>query len=361
MLRTYAKMILATARTPGARRQVVRRLLVLPMWYIINHTGLALDRLLFPGYRKVKIVKPIFLMGFGRSGTTFLHRVLNDGRNFCAFETWELFFPSLTIRTLLRPLVRALERRGRDVLQDAATGHEARLRTVEEEELLFLHIFDTQFVERFTSLKFSQEDFPELFYNDTAPHRHAAVGFLAGCLQRQIYSTGKSQVLAKANPMLMRARTLREHFPDAKFVYLVRNPIEAIASHLSQRRRLVLREMGARLDPALLERYLTRRYALNVEMYRYAQTLIVERILPPESVIEVRYPDLVHDLYKTLMKIVDFTGLQVDDRLKARWRQQADAQAAYQAAHKNVPLSEFGLTEDRVRKDLDFVFERYGF
>jgi hypothetical protein len=328
MLRTYAKMILATARTPGARRQVVRRLLVLPMWYIINHTGLALDRLLFPGYRKVKIVKPIFLMGFGRSGTTFLHRVLNDGRNFCAFETWELFFPSLTIRTLLRPLVRALERRGRDVLQDAATGHEARLRTVEEEELLFLHIFDTQFVERFTSLKFSQEDFPELFYNDTAPHRHAAVGFLAGCLQRQIYSTGKSQVLAKANPMLMRARTLREHFPDAKFVYLVRNPIEAIASHLSQRRRLVLREMGARLDPALLE---------------------------------VRYPDLVHDLYKALMKIVDFTGLQVDDRLKARWRQQADAQAAYQAVHKNVPLSEFGLTEDRVRKDLDFVFERYGF
>ena len=361
MIRTYAKIARASIRTPAAWRRGARSLIGFPLWGLINQAGFALDRLLFPGYRKVKIVKPVFLMGFGRSGTTFLHRLLNEGGTFCAFEAWELAYPSITLRKLLRPLVEMLVRRHKDVLQDPSMGHETRLRTIEEEELLFLHILDTQFLERFTPLKFSREDFPELFFNDAAPHRHVSVKFFTGCLQRQIYYTGKGQVLAKANASLMRAGTLREHFPDAKFVYLVRNPIDAIASHLSQRRRVVLREMGPDLDPVLLERYLRRRYTLNVEMYRYAHKLIVERILPPEAVIEVRYPELVHNLYNTLMTIIEFTGLEVDETLKAGWKRQSEAQATYERPHKNAPLSEFGLTEEQVRKDLQFVFDRYGF
>ncbi len=51
--------------------------------------GLGLDEILFPGYRKINLPRPVFIIGNPRSGTTFLQRLLaRDEANFHCLKTW---------------------------------------------------------------------------------------------------------------------------------------------------------------------------------------------------------------------------------------------------------------------------------
>ena len=70
-----------------------------------------LDRLLFPGLRSVEVRTPVFIVGHARSGTTLLHRLMSEDRErFSVFLYYELFFPSLLQKKLIRSLA-ALDRR----------------------------------------------------------------------------------------------------------------------------------------------------------------------------------------------------------------------------------------------------------
>ena len=42
----------------------------LTMFSLASFAGLALDHVFFPGFRRVKIKEPVFIVGNGRSGTT---------------------------------------------------------------------------------------------------------------------------------------------------------------------------------------------------------------------------------------------------------------------------------------------------
>lgn len=58
-------------------RFVALLVFVLPPLALLTHLCLALDHLLFPGFKKVKIEKPIFIVGNLRTGSTFLHRLVD--------------------------------------------------------------------------------------------------------------------------------------------------------------------------------------------------------------------------------------------------------------------------------------------
>ena len=62
-----------------------------------------LDRILFPGLRDVEVREPIFMVGHARSGTTLTHRLLSkDTDRFSSFLLYELYFPSLLQKKLIR-------------------------------------------------------------------------------------------------------------------------------------------------------------------------------------------------------------------------------------------------------------------
>ena len=94
----------------GMGRRSPRRILVMlavaPALFVLNlyhWLGLALDEVLFRGYRKVDVKRPLFVVGVPRSGTTFLHGVLAEDEHNTTFATWECFFAlSVTWRKLWR-------------------------------------------------------------------------------------------------------------------------------------------------------------------------------------------------------------------------------------------------------------------
>ena len=69
---------------------------------LVHWVAFLVDELCFPGYRRVSIKEPVFIIGIPRSGTTYLHRELSANPRFTTVSTWEaLLAPAVCERKLL--------------------------------------------------------------------------------------------------------------------------------------------------------------------------------------------------------------------------------------------------------------------
>lgn len=362
MLKIYYRILISAWQTFGFGLVFLRWLIVMPLFSGFTAITLFLDNLFFPQYKAVEIKQPVFLIGHGRSGTTFLHRLLNQTGEFAVFELWHLLFPALTARILIKPLIQFLIKTKRDTIYPKQVGHELTLTTVEEEEVLFLHKLDTQFALFVSPLGFDNQEHPEIRFHDQQPtaRRKESVNFFKACLQRQILYTGKPQIVAKPNYSIHRIKTLIEEFPDAKFVYLVRSPYETISSHLSLHRNIFDNQWGIENIPtAKLMRYYQRRYRYNVDLYRYFFQCQKEQEIPADQVMVVRYDSLHSDLYGTFEKLVKFTGISCSENLRHAVLKQSQSQRDYKRTHTVMDVEEFGITQAQITEDLSFVFKEY--
>jgi hypothetical protein len=361
--RLYWHTVEGTWKAFGLSNQLLVYSVRRPIMTAAMRLCLALDHVFVPAFRKTAVTAPVFLIGHPRSGTTFVHRLLTQTREFSVFEFWEILVPSLIGRALARPMIKRLAARGSGVMIPKETGHLGALDEVEEEELLFLHTGNTQFTALLSPLAFSDWDFAELVWADEqAPaDRRRAMRFLRGCLQRQLHATNLPRAVTKMNFSAMRIRSLLEEFPDAKFVYIQRSPLETIPSHLTLHRNIFNHLWGLeRIPPRLLERYYQRRYRHNVEFYQHLESVLDERAIPESNLLAVRYDDLLTDLDATMQRIIDFTELPCSPRLRELIAEQARSQSSYRRAHKNLSLEEFGLTLEQIEQDFAFYFEKHG-
>lgn len=363
-LKIHLRTAVAAWQAFGLSRNTLVYAVRRPLAMALMRGALALDNVFFPAIRRVEVRKPVFIVGHPRSGTTFLQLLLTQTNEFCAFAAWEIFLPSLVARKLLRRFIERRIGQGQATFLPPEVGHEVALDQVEEDELLLIYTGNTQAVTTISPLALGDWDFAELVYADEQPEpvRRKTMEFLKGCYQRQIFATGKTQVVAKLTYSGMRLRSLLAAFPDAKIVYVVRSPLETISSHLTLERNLFAHMFGpVRLSPALLERYHRRRYESIIAYYRYVEELREKGDLPPERFMALSYDELRENLAATIDRVVAFTGLELSVELRRKIAEQDRKQQAYQPKHANLHLEEFGLTEERVRADLAFVFDTYGF
>ncbi len=365
ILKNYFRVLAASWATFGFGRELLARLLVDPLFGLFTFTTFFLDNIFFPEFRRIKINKPIFIIGHPRSGTTFLHRLLTQTQEFVVFEFWHILFPSLVARKIVGPFIRSLTRRGKDIVFPKEVGHEITLSSVEEEEVLFVHQLNTQFIGCVgTSLGFGDTGFLDLVYADQqAPTvRRKTMAFFKQCLMRQAYYLGRTQVITKMNYSGMRLQSLLSAFPDAKIVYLVRSPYETIPSHLSLDRNAINHKWGLKnIPPERLERYFRFRYDYDIRFYRYIEDLIETGKLNRSNCITISYDSLKNDLGNAIADFLNFTGLEPSKELRAQIAQQIQKQASYRPKHRNLDLGSFGLTKERIATDLAFVFDKYGF
>ena len=110
----YFKMVRLAwnEKVPRARHHYLAVLLICAPVVAVFHTiFFFLDGLVFPGLKKVVMRDPIFMVGHARSGTTFTHRLLcKDSERFSSFRLYELYFPSLIEKKIIRTIGRFDER-----------------------------------------------------------------------------------------------------------------------------------------------------------------------------------------------------------------------------------------------------------
>lgn len=362
MLKIYFRILNVIWRVYGPNKTFFQWLIGEPLIKGITHLTLLLDKIFYSSFQRVEVKKPIFIIGHPRSGTTFLHKLLTKSDKAVTFSLWEIMHPALTARVLMNPMYKSLCKKGKTEIFPKETGHRMDLREMEEEEMLFFATYDTQFIAA-GLLGLDDREYPELQWHDKQPNKHRfnSTRFLRQCFQRQIFSTGKTQIIAQTHFSTLRIKTLMEEFPDSKYIYVVRDPHQVVPSFLSLLHKTFDLQWG--VDPVpeeTLTRYRRRRYQAMIDLYRYFYDLQINNEIPNDRVIVLPYQQLLDNLQGSIDSIVEFTGMDRDSSMMEAVAEQAERQKDYKPEHNSLPLEMFGITREEIDKDFDFVFSHYG-
>ena len=229
-------------------------LVFVPLNMTWNHIGFLLDDLLFPEWRAVEILSPIFIVGNARSGTTYMHRLFSlDESSFCFFRTWELLVGvSITWRKLfiklydmdqfylkgyLYSLLCQLENH---MLANCRT-HVFGLQQAEEDDWLMCHISLSQLITFFFPAGCAIFGNIIVFDNSVNSLTEKLIfSYYKDCIRRHMFVRNfrnlislRKTYVSKSPPFTNRIPSLNSEFPDCRVVCLVRDPVEAVPSMIS--------------------------------------------------------------------------------------------------------------------------------
>jgi hypothetical protein len=371
--RLFQIYYLALVRYPTRKRYITAAYLTalgLPLCFI-NHLGLSLDSLLFPGFKKRKIAQPVFIFGNPRSGTTFLHRVLSgDKKNFYYYKTFELMFPALSIRkpviSLLSSLDSLLDQKLSRFMKETEAHlfrginhiHKFGLQAAEEDEALFLYLFESAHLFLLYPFFDELEGLESLDDDPSEERKKELMAYYEQCLKRQAYTkdpSGNQFFLSKNPSFVGKFRSAYDYFPDSKFVYLVRNPFEMLPSALSLFHTCWKGTTGA-IDPISKEsRHMADAY---IRYYK-----VIEEVLPTldqKRCIIIKYDDLIEHPKEKVKEIYERFGLEIDAEFEKRLDEEEAKHRKYKSSH-DYTLEYFGLNADEIYKELEPIFKKYNF
>lgn len=353
--------------TTARRRKVVWILfLTVPMLATFNAICLALDRILFPGFVRVAVREPVFIIGHSRSGTTLMHELLTADEQFNWFMAYELFLPSLIQKKLLRAFGRfdrarldgKYEKRLR-AWQDRtfAAGRQMHpmdlLGPEEDEFLLALTLCSGTPGVVFPNLEDMQpySRFDELL---DATTRRRVMAFYRACVQRQLVLNGTEKTHLSKNPMFShKVQSLIETFPDARFVVMVRNPFETIPSI----QKMMLRNYKASgTDATQIEAALTLIGETSIAQYRYPFEILDEH--PRTRWAAIPYALLTTDPAGAMRKVYTDLDIPITASSESAMKRAVSHARAYKPSH-DYSLSEVGLTPQQIRDALAPLFARF--
>ena len=196
-------------------RHVWKRLpLFLVLWglfellSLMHLLGFLCDELFFRRYRQVVVKTPWFVAGIPRSGTTFLHRVLHEDRQFTSLTMWELLLaPSISERylysglgKLLSPAAHLLAGIRKLLLREMDKIHQLGLAEPEEDFLLLLwvgHCYLLAFICPDTDYYWKLAGFSRELHPTTQAR---VLRYYHTCLQKHLCFHGSNLTLLSKNP-----------------------------------------------------------------------------------------------------------------------------------------------------------------
>lgn len=248
--RTTHRSFFASKNTPA--RLTRKRITFLLLFYLIWPIGslmhwffFFLDDILFPGHKTQPIEKPLFILGNLRSGSTFLHRLLSrDSATFTSLTIWDIYLtPSVTQKKITQFVSRMDKKLGGHLHRllyefDRRTLGKFKIHRIsffqpEEDENILLHTWDSFWVSFLFPFTDEMPDYRH-FDEALAPeHKRRIMAFYKSMLQRHLYATGKKYFVAKNPAFSPKIETLVEFFPEARIIYLARNPLDMLPSTVS--------------------------------------------------------------------------------------------------------------------------------
>jgi hypothetical protein len=319
-----------------------------------------LDRLFYRGFSRTTIDRPIFIIGNPRSGTTFLHRFLAEQGDVVGFRVYEMLIPSLTGQLLIKPLLPLLAKLDPGK-HHAAAAHETSFDALETDDAaIFVRFVDGVFLYGY----FLCWDDPDPAYmfaqlEPDSPETARDLDFYEQCLKRNLYRSGKSRVLGKLFTFPPRLDDVLRKFPDAKLIYMIRDPAETLASGMSLLTGVQEQAFQiSRLPEPTRKRFLARLYnGLSLLLTRFVADYR-ERTIPEENLMVVRYPDLMADFEGTMARILEFAELDASDVFRRRIRDVAQRQRGRVSQHAYA-LHDFGLDAQQIVDDLAEVYHAF--
>mgnify|MGYP005836514831 CR=1 FL=1 len=363
-------------RTRGSDAQLtIKRILVMlimfPLYILIelaNWLGFMLDEIIFPGYRRQTVNTPVFIVGVQRSGTTFLHRLMEkDNKNFTSMKLWEIIFAPSVIQKkvfnmigfldgrcggLLKNLVIKLETH---LFKNLTNFHKNSFFAAEEDEFVLVHIFSSLFL--ITMFPFADLFRPFVYFDQQLDSKQKAtiMAFYKRCVQNHLYVFGRDKHFLSKNPFFSgMIWSLNEIFPDAKFICLVRTPLEVVPSAIS----LWTTSLHFFLSPPDPLPLFDAQREIISHYYRYPLEQLAA--MPPERQHVINYHELVTHPVQTVSAIYTRLGFTITPAFMAMLQHEEEKARAYKSRHE-YSLEQFGFSCKDILTAYEDIFKRFGF
>jgi hypothetical protein len=354
-------------KVPRARYYYLAVLLIgVPITSTFHAVCFFLDWVLFPDLKRVDVKAPIFMVGHARSGTTLTHRLLsNDSGRFSSFMLYELYFPSLLQKKVIRALAKFDEEKMSGLLAGQVRAweewrygsmrhmHNMGLTEPEEDDIVMYWSMAAGFW--ITKMPYMADlDFYDM---NAWPEkkRRRYNDFYRECIRRQLYLNGPEKIHLSKNPMYSgRVASLIEAFPDCKIVVNVRNPYETIPSLLS-----IMRAGWKQLGWDADKQAETLKILANQSWSTYLHPIEALDSHPQTMGAIVDYRELTSDPATTIEQVYRDLDLPMTEEFREALAGEGKREMKHKTRH-TYSLEQFGLEADSIRRELDPLFERFG-
>jgi hypothetical protein len=349
---------ITVGRTFGTWIAPVGTFFLLMILRAVVFAGMAFDSAFIPGLRKSKVNRPIVIVGNPRSGTTFLHRFLVDQGVGVGLRLWEMMFPSLLLRRILRPILPHLEAIS-PARHHATVAHDTSLTSVETDDASMLfRYFDGFFLYGFI-LAFAEDDYRDMFDSQLRDTSRRDFAWFERIWRDNSFGQPSHRVVAKLFSVGTRMPRFLEHFPDARILYMVRDPLQVIPSALSLVTGVLDQRFGFwKLPEAKRARFLERLYEAFVSLLKSFHDDWTSGRVSREHVMIVRFDRMMEDFIGLMTDVLKFLDVEKTPALEAEIARVAAEQRQFKSQHK-YDAKKFGIEADRIRRDCAFVYETF--
>ncbi len=302
--------------------------------------------------RRVEISPaPLFVLGHWRSGTTWLSQLLSLDDRLAGPTAMQCFMPEtfLVARKTLTPLIRALLPGKRPM--DAV---ELRPDSSEEDEIALL-LMGAPTAYRTIAFPLDERIRDAAALDQLTPARLARwretwLGFLRAV---QFVNPGRRLVL-KSPLHTMRIEEILHHFPDAKFLHILRDPYAIqLSHHKSTAAMAATQGLQAQMPGSAAVR---QQVASGFEEM-HAAFNAQRGLIPEANFATIRYEDLRRDPVASLREV--YARLDLGDFEPLRPRLEAGLRATRDYRTNDYVLSD--AQEREIRDSARDYFDRYGY
>ncbi len=293
--------------------------------------------------RNKGVEPPVFILGHWRSGTTLLHNLMTQDPASAFVTTYHAVFPNnLKSKWILQPLMRTF-------MPDVRPGDNLKLAVhlPQEDEYAISNVTNLCYYHVFYFPSSYRE-----YYRDYVRFEDASTGVVErwnrtykNIVKRAVMNSIGSRPVLKNPVNTGRIRNLTRIFPDASYIFIMRNPI---ITYLSSKK------FFSQLYPTVnLEEFPTDQISnMVLEVYEMllSDYLDYRSLISAENLIEIRYEEFELNPMIHLEKIYQKFNLGDFSQVAPRFQ-------AYMQTQKEHRMQSYKIS----RKELDLVLEKLDF
>ncbi len=331
-------------------RYLPKLLLALPI-ILLNIPFIGLEKLLFSKkIRNTAVKQPIFIIGYPRSGTTYLMYLMSKDQQFAFCRMFECMGPHVifTFGKVLRGIAKMVlpKKRPMDNLElgaDLPKEEEFALGNMSvasmANALYFPKRFSTYF-DRFVLFNGNDQDKSSFKVN------------MNWLFKKLTLKNNGKRLLLKSPFNTGRIKLLLEMYPDAKFIHIHRHPHKVFASNEKLYESVIPQVAFHTVSDAEMERHIFYTYHQTMERYFHDSSL-----LQNNQLFEMSYDDFISNPISIFKKM--YSQLEIENFASALPLIEKEV-AGYKNYKANIHNDDEGK-RDRVYKELSGIYEKLGY
>jgi len=331
------------------------RMMALGLINIINMPFRAYERLMInPRFKKIRISEdPVFIIGHWRSGTTHLHNILSKDEQMGYLTTFQGVFPdtlfnkagSFIFRNFTKLLIPAT-RQGDNVTLDSDNPQEEEFALGDKTPLCYYYFW-----------MFPRNTLK--YYDRALRQKGISPGMMNKwkmdyelLIKKSLKNTNRTRFLSKNPPNTARIKVLLDMFPNARFIYIHRNPVEVFLStshffnvmmphlqlqHITDNER---EDLSLKVYKRMMHDYLTDKY-----------------LIPSQNLIEISFDGLEQKPMDILKEVYNHLHIPGFKKASPSFSEYIQSMKSYKKNRHTISRNKL----DKVLSEWQFAMDQWGY